>query len=78
MPRNGVVSGRTQERRRHGRSSGEVPEMGLRFLDVGGDLAVLVTSAGKPYAFVSLAVVDGCIAGAWVANNPDKLIGLQC
>jgi len=26
--------------------------------------AVLVTSAGKPYAFVSLAVVDGCIAAA--------------
>jgi RNA polymerase sigma-70 factor (ECF subfamily) len=60
-----------------GIARGEVPEMGLRFLDVGDEPAVLVTSAGKPYAFVSLAVVDGRIAEAWVVNNPDKLTGVQ-
>jgi RNA polymerase sigma-70 factor, ECF subfamily len=60
-----------------GIARGEVPEMGLQFLDVGGGPAVLVTSADEPYAFVSLAVVDGRIAAAWVVNNPDKLTALQ-
>jgi hypothetical protein len=55
----------------------EVPEMGLRLLPVGGDPAVLVTSAGKPYAFVPLAVVDGCTARAPVGEQAHRVAMLS-
>ncbi|HKS52253.1 MAG TPA: hypothetical protein VJS67_10340 [Pseudonocardiaceae bacterium] len=62
-----------------GIARGEVPEMGLRFLDVGGDPVVLVTSVGKPYAFVSLAVVDACVTRAywWQSGQPHRVAMLR-
>jgi RNA polymerase sigma factor (sigma-70 family) len=56
-----------------------IPDMSVRYLDVNGEPAALILTAGAPYLMVSLDLSpDGDkVNGIYVVTNPDKLAGLR-
>ncbi|GGW44612.1 RNA polymerase sigma24 factor [Streptomyces lucensis JCM 4490] len=54
-------------------SGNRLPGMALRFLEVNGGPAVLVTTDGKPDSLIQVDVADGRVSTVYIVRNPDKL-----
>jgi RNA polymerase sigma-70 factor (ECF subfamily) len=53
------------------------PAMAVRFREVNGAPAVVVTSYGRPHTVLQLATTDGLVTCVFLLTNPGKLTGIR-